>query len=45
MPRRTLWIPDELDAQVTEDLEYGDSYSGVVQDALEQYLDAQGVDA
>jgi hypothetical protein len=34
MARRTLSIDDDLDQWVTEDLEYGDSYTEVVEDAL-----------
>ena len=44
MPRRTLWIPDDLDEHVTNDLEYGDSYSKVVQNALREHLKSKGVD-
>lgn len=35
MARRTVSIDDEIDEWVVEDLEYGDSYSAVVEDGLE----------
>jgi len=34
MARRTLSIDDDLDKWVVEDLEYGDSYTEVVEQAL-----------
>ena len=43
MARRTVHIPDDLDARVEAAGKTGDSYSGFVQDALRAYLD--GCDA
>lgn len=40
MAKRTVHIPDDLDKEVTEFGSTDDSYSGIVQDALREYLDA-----
>lgn len=39
MARRTVHIPDDLDKRVREFGSTDDSYSGIVSDALREYLD------
>ena len=39
MARITIHLPDDLDERVRDRLEYGDSYSAVVQAALTRHLD------
>ena len=39
MAKRTVHMPDELDREVTDFGSTDDSYSGIVQDALREYLD------
>jgi len=39
MARRTVHIPDDLDEKVCELGGVDDSYSGIVQDALREYID------
>lgn len=43
MARRTVHIPDDLDDRVTEFGTTEDSYSGIVSDALREYLDKREV--
>ena len=38
MTKRTVHIPDDLDEQVVDASTVEDSYSGIVQDALREYL-------
>lgn len=45
MARRTVHIPDNLDDRVEAHGGLNDSYSGIVQEALREYLDAQDRDA
>lgn len=40
MARVTISLPDELDRQIREQLEYGDNYSEIVTDALVEHLKA-----
>jgi len=46
MARRTVYIPDAVDAQLKADLEHGDSYSERVTQALVSYygLDEEGTE-
>lgn len=46
MARRTVYIPDAVDAQLKADLEHGDSYSERVTQALVSYyeLDVEGTE-
>ncbi len=44
MARKTVYIPDELDARVEQQGTLKDSYSQVVQEALREYLDARDVE-
>lgn len=39
MAKKTVHIPDELHEQVLEDTDAEDSYSAVVQEALQGYID------
>lgn len=39
MPSVTVHLPDDLKQRVDETLEYGDSRSGLVQEALERELE------
>jgi Arc/MetJ-type ribon-helix-helix transcriptional regulator len=41
MARRTVHIPDDLDDRVEAYGGLGDSYSGIVQDALREYLSSR----
>ena len=50
MPRRTVWVPDDLDERVKEEGERGESYSSFVQDSmraglvLEEVADGHGAE-
>jgi len=39
MARRTVFVPDDLDQRVQDYGTVDDTYSGLVQDALEEYLE------
>jgi hypothetical protein len=45
MARRTVYIPDDIDDRVTDELEYGDSYSAKVQAALREFYGMSEVEA
>ena len=45
MPRRTVYIPDDIDDRVTDGLEHGDSYSAKVQQALREFYGMSEVEA
>lgn len=43
MVKRTVHIPDDLDERVSSYGSVRDSYSGIVQDALEEFLEKRDV--
>lgn len=45
MPRRTVYVPDDIDDCVTDGLDHGDSYSAVVQKALREFYGMDEVEA
>jgi predicted transcriptional regulator len=45
MARRSIHIPDDLDDRVVAHSTVEDSYSGIVQEALREFLDEQEIAA